>query len=164
MAEEYERILEEVRRVPGFEGFLRPRKWEDLVRGEVLQSRCVVIVNSCSALTPPSVPHAIIIRRQSADCGDSSSSDTGDVYVGLIELPTFSYEKAVKMHSRLLDCLKRNGVLVRNTESRAGRPSGGVNDTQRLFCEILGDLWRDVVGPVLYVLGFLVCPLLFRRS
>ena len=140
LAEEWERIVGKVRRIPGFESFLRPKRFEQL------------------RVAAKAGPVAVVNVHESR-CDAFVLVDGLDEVVH-IPLPAFSYVKAQELHLHLNQLLSTAGVRVRDTDVRAMKratPSkrGG-------FEFVLSNLWSSVVKPVLDGLAFTVSYLLIN--
>ncbi|KAF8594676.1 TPR-like protein [Ceratobasidium sp. AG-I] len=131
LAEEWDRKLEEVRRIAGFESFLRPRKAAELFG--TAQIGAVVVINVSESRCD-----ALALRPNSQT-------------VTHIPLPNFSYQKSATAYKQLIHSLQRKGMRERGIQ---------VGQTQRgdTFESLLSLLWLDVVQPVLESLGYMVAP------
>lgn len=129
LAEEWDRTIDQARRIPGFHSFMRPRKASELV--QAAQSGAVVVINvqrdRCDAL---------ILRPQAQG-------------VMHVPLPDFSLLKATTAYKQLIASLEQKGIRERGF--KAGQTQQGDK-----FESILALLWSDVVRPVLHSLGYLV--------
>ncbi|QRV85519.1 CHAT domain protein [Ceratobasidium sp. AG-Ba] len=127
LAERWEDLLAEARRLPGFRGFLKPKSAKDLAC--VAKDRAVAIVivelNYCSVIALP--------------LGSESPIH--------IPLPDFSFEKAVRARKHLLNSIPYANITERGI--KAGDPP-----TKNVFESILSMLWVDVAKPVLDCLGY----------
>lgn len=130
LAEDWDRTLEEARRIPGFKSFMRPQKAEELVRAA--QSGSVVIVN------------VDVIRCDALALRSNSKSVTH------ISLPNFSHLKAAAAYRQLTHSLQRKGVRERGIHVGQGKQAD-------MFESILSLLWTDIVQPILASLGYTVC-------
>ncbi|KAB5591218.1 Aromatic di-alanine and TPR containing protein [Ceratobasidium theobromae] len=127
LAEQYERLIKEVRQIPGFEAFLRPRKASELVC--VARSGPVVVINvhtsRCDALVLlPEVNHVVHIS-----------------------LPNMSQAKIIEARSQMEQSLEFQNVRERGGARRPDRPRRREYKDQ--FEDVLTTLWFDVVKPVL---------------
>lgn len=129
LAEEWEERLEEARLLPGFDSFMRPRKAKELF--QAAQFGMVVIINVDHGRSD-----ALALRPNSEE-------------ITHISLPSFSHQKAKRLHMQLVHSLQRKGVRER------GIKVGQVEKTG-MFESILSQLWWDVVQPILSSLGFMV--------
>ncbi|KIM41369.1 hypothetical protein M413DRAFT_10973 [Hebeloma cylindrosporum] len=134
---EWDRLLQKIREIPQFQGFLRPPRAADLLKGlpktgyvvviNVFKERCDVLALVSGADAPQHIP-----------------------------LPDFSYELAEDLRQRLKRYLVVNGVRMRDGEefelTRSARPMSDVLD-DKLVSEILCILWVNVVEPILHSLG-----------
>ncbi|KAG8737444.1 hypothetical protein FRC10_008179, partial [Ceratobasidium sp. 414] len=131
-AQDWEKVLEQVRNLPGFNNFLRPKKAADLFRAtESIDALVVVNVHErrCDAL---------VLQSESTD-------------IMHIPLPAFSYNTAVELRTQLLTSLKLADVRTRAQR----QPVYYRDQTGDCFESILETLWVDVVEPVLNALGYL---------
>ncbi|CAE6536023.1 unnamed protein product [Rhizoctonia solani] len=128
LAGEYNDLLAQTRKLPGFGDFLRPMKADRLVRAA--RSGPIVVINChknrCDAL--------LILPGQ------------GDVK--LLPLPNFTAKKAQKARSELESSLRRKGLRQRGFKVRL--PPGH----KASIANVLLVLWKDVVKPVLDFLEF----------
>ncbi|KAF8604310.1 TPR-like protein [Ceratobasidium sp. AG-I] len=128
LAEEWDRRLEEVRRIPDFSDFMQPRKSAELI--QAAKSGPVVVFNvhdtRCDAL---------VLLPNSQE-------------VTHVPLPSFSLQKAAMAYKQMTHSLQRKGVRERGVR---------VGQAQRkdVFESILSLLWSDVAQPVLQSLGYL---------
>ncbi|KAF9070258.1 CHAT domain-containing protein [Rhodocollybia butyracea] len=138
LADEYQKLITEIREKDGFGSFLRPKKLSELL--PAADNGPIVIVNvakaSCDALILPSSSSSIIH----------------------VPLPTFSVEQGQKLHSKLLSSLTamhvrmgRNGLRMKPkmAQNSVANDSGGTKD----FQSVLAELWTHVVQPILSQLG-----------
>ncbi|EUC62673.1 aromatic di-alanine and TPR containing protein, putative [Rhizoctonia solani AG-3 Rhs1AP] len=136
-AEQYENVLSEIRELPEFQDFLRPKKVLELARAT--RNGPVVIVNCdrrrCDALTL--VP--------------------GNYKVACISLPNFSYTKAMKASKWIIHSLGQ--LNLRERASGSGPPrrpfSSDEDENSDEYERLLQELWDDIVKPVLEFLGYL---------
>ncbi|KAG8791544.1 hypothetical protein FRC12_008873 [Ceratobasidium sp. 428] len=131
LAEEWEQLIEKIRKVDGFQNFLRPRSKLEL--SQAARNHPVVVVNvhtsRCDALAL--LPNASVIH---------------------IPLPSFSYEKALMVQEQIFRSLSYTGVRSRN-ERRPTYPT--LDKSNDLFKDALAVLWCDVAKFVLSRLGYL---------
>ncbi|PVF99208.1 hypothetical protein CPB86DRAFT_796783 [Serendipita vermifera] len=120
---EWDKLIEEIRRVPKFNTFLRAKRFEEL--SDVAQDGPVVILNAdesrCDAL--------VLIQNE------------GKASINHIPLKTLSYKTCVQLFEKLKTLLSRAGVRTRNLrvhEWVAASPSEGE------FKNILSILWKHV--------------------
>ncbi|THU78772.1 hypothetical protein K435DRAFT_811271 [Dendrothele bispora CBS 962.96] len=124
LADQYEELLQQVRKLDGFGSFLRPKKFSELA--PAARNGPVVIINvhdsGCDALVV--CPSTDIIH---------------------VPLPMFSSGEAVKMHSGLISSLRAGGVRDRETFQNL------MNYEVSTFIlkEILNKLWVFVAHPIL---------------
>jgi hypothetical protein len=138
LAEEWEALVARARGIPGFQDFLRPKKFAQLRKAS--KTGPVIVVN-------------VHERR----CDAFVLVDGLDDVVH-IPLHGLSYDKARQLHHHLSQILSTAGVRARDTRairrvvtSRAGG-----------FEFILSNLWTSIVKPVLDGLAFYVSQLVFE--
>ncbi|KIM74180.1 hypothetical protein PILCRDRAFT_80299 [Piloderma croceum F 1598] len=132
LAEEWERLVERARAIPGFEDFLRPKKLGQL----------------CSAANAGPV---VVVNVHKQRC-DALVLIPGLDEVMHIPLHDFSYEKGQELHQSLNRLLSNAGVRVRDLRGSrlvATRKDGS-------FQHVLLILWSCIVKPVLDGLAFSV--------
>ncbi|KAG8735340.1 hypothetical protein FRC10_010691 [Ceratobasidium sp. 414] len=130
LASEWAQTVNDIRRIPGFHGFLKSPKAEEL-REAATESTVVVInvhMRRCDALALP--PNSASIVH--------------------IPLPRLSHQVAHNLQNRLANSL-------RGPNSRHGqrRPVYPENDTSDEFEGVMNELWMIVVEPVLEKLGLI---------
>jgi len=140
LAEEWERLVGRVRGIPGFESFLRPKRFTQL------------------HIAAKAGPVAVVNVHKS--CCDAFVLVDGLDEVVHIPLPDFSYAKAQKLHLHLNQLLSTAGVRVRDADFRAMKIATTSNHGGFEF--ILSNLWSSVVKPVLDGLAFAVSHLLIN--
>lgn len=132
-ANEWNQLLEEIRREPEFSDFLRARKSSEILSLLPLDGPVVLInvhEHQCHVLVlipPCKAPVAIQLQR-------------------------VSHKWAVDLQSRLMVCLSAAGVG--REVYRAGRQR--INNSVSIR-DILRALWIDLVKPIFDVIGFHVC-------
>ncbi|KAL5634393.1 hypothetical protein ACGC1H_002452 [Rhizoctonia solani] len=128
LAKEYQEVLAQARKLPGFEDFLQPMKAQSLARAA--RHGPIVVINChtdrCDAL--------VILA--------------GDHTVHHIPLPNFSGEKALEARQSLESSLRCKGIRDRGVKVRE---QPGHKDN---MADVLAVLWHDVVKPIL---DFLKC-------
>jgi len=133
LAGEWNKLLDEIRTIPGFHSFLRPPQASELLRH---------------------IPHdgpIILINVEPSRC-DAIALISGCQKPIHIPLTEFTYEKASNLSRRLHNFLSWNGVRLREG-SRAIRPA----QDRRVKSDIhfvLGVLWLEVVRPILDGLSY----------
>jgi tetratricopeptide (TPR) repeat protein len=140
LAEEWERLVGRVRGIPGFDSFLRPKRFTQL------------------RIAAKAGPVAVVNVHESR-CDTFVLVDGLDEVVH-IPLPDFSYTKAQKLHLHLNQLLSTAGVRVRDTDIRAMKIA--TTSKRGGFEFILSNLWSSVVKPVLDGLAFAVSHLLIN--
>ncbi|KAF9009671.1 CHAT domain-containing protein [Cyathus striatus] len=134
LVKQWDSLLCQVRSISGFEDFLYPIPFPELVL-KLPPSGLVIAVNvdrfSCDAL---------VLTR------DTSLESQANIVP--VHLPQF-YERAVILRERLYKLL--NPKSVRTKTARTGRPA--INEKDRFSIkELLRDLWYEIVKPILDVL------------
>jgi len=137
---DWNNTVEEIRRLPGFEGFLKARTFHQLA--PVAYEGPVVILNVGDSQSDA----LILIPNESKK----------QASVVNIPLTRFSSESSRALCEKLMNLLKSVGVRARGEKRKTGRvlPERGTNAT---FRNILRILWQDVVRPVIEALGYQVC-------
>ncbi|KAK0447056.1 TPR-like protein [Armillaria borealis] len=134
LAERYEALVAEVRRVPGFERFLQPRPVHELV--STARFGTAVIIN-----VHPFRCDAFVVRH-----GVSAT-------VRHVPLPRCSHEAATNLYITLVKSLQNLRV---RSEFRADRPYfGNKGDPNSAMKTVLEQLWVGVVEPVLHDLAYM---------
>jgi len=140
LAAEWDHTIEEIRNLPGFETFLKPKIFSQLA--PAAHEGPVVILNvdnsRCDAL--------VLV---------ADDSNKNQVSVFNIPLTRFSYEKSQKLGKRLADLLMLAGVRARG-DTRKARIDGLGAGSEDSFEAILCILWVDVVKPVIEGLAYQV--------
>ncbi|CAE7118848.1 unnamed protein product [Rhizoctonia solani] len=129
LAKDYDDLVAQVRQLPGFESFLKPKKAAELM---------------LAAITGP------IVILNSYDCCqcDALIVQPGAPEIIHLELPSFTYEKASELSTILSSSLTRGGMDERHT--RRPISSDDISDLEH----ILATLWEDLVKPILDILGY----------
>ncbi|CAE6438196.1 unnamed protein product [Rhizoctonia solani] len=131
LAKQYTELMSQVRQLPGFENFLRPRPSNELMLAA--QTGPIVVINvdktRCDAL---------ILRP-------------GGSEVEHLALTNFTYQKAQDSRTQIEFSLGRSGARERADR----RPLIPETDFQQDFVHVLATLWDDVAKPVLTFLGYL---------
>lgn len=131
LAKEWNQLLEEIRREPGFSNFLRPRKFSEILP-QLPQDGSVVLIN--------------VHERQSHALALIPSCNVPVV----IQLQSISDKWVLDIRSRLVVCLSAAGVG--RGAYRAARPKmKGHSESIR---DILRALWIDLVKPILDAIGY----------
>jgi hypothetical protein len=136
---EWDNLIDEIRRIPNFEGFLRPKSFSELA--PAIHEGPVVILNAsdlqCDAL--------VLIADDSPEM---------EVSVVNIPLERFSNETSKMLFQALTEILSSAGVRERN-DRKTGRAQSQA-DGEAKFKKILHILWQGVVKPVIEGLAFQV--------
>ncbi|TFY61659.1 hypothetical protein EVG20_g6971 [Dentipellis fragilis] len=126
LAEDWERIVEQVRALPGFGSFLRPKRITELRRAAFRGP--VIFLNihkyRCDALILPEMCHSDAILH--------------------VPLDQFSIKKALALQSWLRQALGASGMQVRGSMPAFSQSQGGPS-----FQKILSTLWLQIVKPIL---------------
>lgn len=135
LAERYEELLAEVRRITGFERFLQPRQLSEL----------------CSATR--SGPVAVInVHNRRCDALILRDKDVSLLHVALPA--SFTYETAKNLRLDLIKSLAEAGIRDRDDRaSKKGVTKGAEKPSMQKVLEVI---WTNVVSPVLFSLGYMV--------
>ena len=136
LAKQWEQLVGRVRSIPGFESFLRPKRFMEL---------------RIAAKAGP----VVVVNVHKDRCDAFALVDGLDEIVH-IHLPDFSYAKAQGLHLHLNQLLSTAGVRVHNTDIRATKRATGTTSKHGGFEFVLSNLWSSVVKPVLDGLAFTV--------
>ncbi|CAE6421583.1 unnamed protein product [Rhizoctonia solani] len=128
LAKEYNGLLSEARKIPGFEDVLQLVKANELVRAA--RNGPVAVIN-CNR-----------------DRSDALVIFPGQDEIAHVSLPNFSGEKALRCRTELETSLRRKGIRERGVKVRQ---EAGQNYSIE---NVLATLWNDVVKPVLDTLGY----------
>lgn len=137
LAVEWERIIEEIRKTPNFEAFLKAKKFKELapaaLRGPVIilnvgSSRCDALILS---LKDPVVKDVSIIN---------------------VPLTGFSYEMGKGSFSDMMKLLSLAGVRARSV--RKSERIISPMDVNAKFKVVLAELWSHVVEPIMKELAY----------
>ncbi|KAG8703763.1 hypothetical protein FRC11_010453, partial [Ceratobasidium sp. 423] len=128
LAEEYNDLISEARKLPRFGDFLEPEKAAGLMRAA--RNGPIIVINChtdrCDAL--------LILPKQDK--------------VTHLPLPNFTGEKALRARNEMVASLRRKGFRSRGFKIR--QEPGAKRDIE----SVLATLWNDVVRPVLDFLGY----------
>ncbi|EUC62642.1 aromatic di-alanine and TPR containing protein [Rhizoctonia solani AG-3 Rhs1AP] len=127
LAKEYNDLLFQIRKLPGFSDFLQPMKATGLVQ---------------AARTGP-----VVIINCHKDICDALLIFPGDEIVQHVPLPSFSTQKAQEARQNLESSLRCKGIRDRGVKVR--QEPGHKDD----MSSVLATLWHDVVKPILDYLG-----------
>jgi len=141
LATDWEDSIEEIRRLPGFEGFLKAKTFSQLA--PVAYEGPVVILN---------------VDKSRCDALILIADDRDEKHVSVIDIPLtrFSHETAQKLYERLTELLKTGGVRARGEMRKTGRLHEE-KTRDNTFKNILRILWQDVIHPVIDALAYKVC-------
>ncbi|KAJ1300325.1 hypothetical protein OPQ81_005146 [Rhizoctonia solani] len=128
LAKEYHELLAEIRKLPGFEDFLHPIKSHGLVRAA--RNGPIVVINCHEDFCD-----ALIIMSGQDD-------------IKHLSLPSFTKENAQNARSDLEASLRHKGLRHRGFKL-LDQPK-----FQDRFSNVLLDLWKYIVKPILNFLGF----------
>ncbi|QRV95386.1 CHAT domain protein [Ceratobasidium sp. AG-Ba] len=127
MAEEWDERVKQARLVPGFEGFMRHKKANELVRA--CKSGPIIVIN-----VQTSRSDALIVLPGSNE-------------IQRVALPGMTNETAKAAHAQLIRSLQRGGVRSRGFTNRRTNLEPGMKS-------MLATLWVNVVAPILEALGY----------
>jgi tetratricopeptide (TPR) repeat protein len=131
LAEQYDQLVNEARRIPGFESFLRPKKASELIG---------------AARTGP-----VVIINVHAHQGDALVLLPHQTEIKHVPLPQLSEEGVTKVRAELERSLQKHGIRNRGVRRV---PAAQEEDG---FERALSTLWMDIVKPVLDSLRYTVC-------
>jgi tetratricopeptide (TPR) repeat protein len=130
---EYDRLIKQIRSLDGFENFLCPKPFSELV--PACTSGPVVIIN---------------VHRSRCDALILLPPDE----IAHVSLPQFSYDRATSLFRQLTQVLGQNNLLSRLRENttddpdRALKPPESTRSWREVLRNILADLWKLVVKPI----------------
>ncbi|KAG9123185.1 hypothetical protein FRC07_000129 [Ceratobasidium sp. 392] len=132
LAEDWQKLIEQARLIPGFHDFLRPMRKRQLVSAAWTTSVVIIAVHkdNCGAL---------VIRA-------------GETDVTSMELTAFTFDKAAEARTNLMRSLQKQG---RDTRGFTNQPKE-TSSTEL----ILKMLWDDVAKPILNLLGLIETPVM----
>ncbi|KAF8745879.1 TPR-like protein, partial [Rhizoctonia solani] len=131
LAKEYDDLLAQVRKLPGFETFLRPMEVKELLK---------------TARYGP----VVVINCHDAHC-DALVIKPGKDHVDHLALPEYTEEKARNARSQIDTMLRNKRLRERGFKPKALPLSEPEPDVGL----VLASLWNEVVKPVLDYLGYL---------
>ena len=137
LASELDRLLENVRAIPGYESFLRPL-------------RCATIMEHL-----PSCGHVVVLNVCNLRC-DAVVLRAGSDDLQHIPLPRFTLQKAKRYRHTLAVQLRCHGLRAQDITGRAGGPYRNKTSDDLTVHAILIGLWKEVVKPILNALGISV--------
>jgi len=142
LSREWTQLLQEIRQIPAFHGFLKPPQATDLLSN-----------------LPPDGP-IILVNIHESRC-DALALVSGLESPIHIPLNKFSYKKASGLKDRLRNFLSSNGVRMRDT-NRGGQQASfdGVGEVHN----VLKALWVLVVKPIWDRLGYSVSLISNRQN
>ncbi|KAE9397466.1 TPR-like protein [Gymnopus androsaceus JB14] len=134
MAIRYEELIQQIRNLEGFTGFLKPKKLSELLSAAMQGPVIIVNVDEsrCDALIL--LPSGSIIH---------------------VPLPLFSMKQAEHLHLKLVSSLHSSGVRFERNGDRAIRLALKLGDDHDHFALILEVLWSKVVQPILSKIAIL---------
>ncbi|KDN33405.1 hypothetical protein RSAG8_13499, partial [Rhizoctonia solani AG-8 WAC10335] len=127
LAKEYSDLLEQTRKLSGFEEFLKPPKVAGLIGAA--RNGPIVVINCHTTC------HALLITP-------------GQDQVRSIDLPNFSLKEIQYTRSHMQKLLKRTGFRERGAQLDCDLEEESFEDLLKL-------LWNDIVKPVLDFLGYM---------
>ncbi|KAG9094813.1 hypothetical protein FRC06_010457 [Ceratobasidium sp. 370] len=132
LAASWDHLLEQARRLPGLQNFLRPKSFYELVHAA--RDSTVVVIN--------------VHQNQ---C-DGIALIPGSAQPVHISLPNFSDEKALEVHHQLMVSLGNRAARSNTTRQPIFNPES----TEDRFQDALATIWTDIVEVILGRLGYLV--------
>jgi hypothetical protein len=133
LAHERDKLLKTIQKLPGFETFLLPKTFSQLIPAAC--SGPVITINISKARCD-----ALILLP-----------DLNDVLH--ISLPSFTYQDAQQLQQSLYSTLKQKHIL--RESDRGGRLA--LTSPEQGFEEILSQLWKGIVKPILDGMAIMVC-------
>lgn len=132
-----EKIIKQVRKIPGFELFLRPKTFDKLTPAAYEGPVAIINIHKlrCGALVL--IPH-------------NSLHPTASIVH--IPLESFSYEMSMDLFLRFRRLLSSAGVRAQNV--RKSERESHCDNSKDLFGNILYDLWVHVVKPIIDGLAY----------
>ncbi|CUA73165.1 Putative protein tag-278 [Caenorhabditis elegans] [Rhizoctonia solani] len=130
LAKEYDELVSQVRQLPGFESFLKPKKATELI--SAADTGPIVIVNSYDCFHCD----ALIVRP-------------GVPTITHLELSSFTCQKASELDDLVKKSLTQAGARDRGAQRRP-TSSTETSDLE----QVLAILWEDIVKPVLDALDY----------
>jgi hypothetical protein len=131
LAEEWERLLGQVRALPGFEDFLLPKRFSQLCKAS--NAGPVVVFNIHQSRCD-----ALVIMEGLDDA----------IHV---PLSRFSYAQAENLQKNFAALLSKSGA--RSREARGGKP---YRPSKSSFCDAMKDIWSTAIEPVFEALAITV--------
>ncbi|KAG8714454.1 hypothetical protein FRC11_008406 [Ceratobasidium sp. 423] len=130
LTKEFDDLTSEVRQLPGFENFLKPKKAAELIAAA--STGPIVIINSYDCCNC----NALIVRP-------------GEPNIVHIELPSFTCQRASELSALIGASLTRSKIVERGSKRRPV-----LSDITSDFEQVLGILWEDIAKPILDNLGY----------
>jgi tetratricopeptide (TPR) repeat protein len=134
LAIEYDRTIELVRSIQGFESFLRPTPFSKLV-------------TACA--TGP----VVIINVHDSRCDALVLHHPGDILH--VPLSRFSYDDAIRLHKQFSDVIRNNAFLnvsqgdVQRDDEDEINPIQPASKWNAIILQILAELWEFVAKPII---------------
>ncbi|KAB5590456.1 Large tegument protein deneddylase [Ceratobasidium theobromae] len=137
LAGQYDTLLEQIRGLPGFESFLRPKKTSELL--PAVQTGPLVVIN-----VHKSRCDALVLLPGKPD-------------IGHVSLPELTVDKIADEFSQLQKSLECHGVRDRSGSRRPDRSElkSRIQIWRDGFADVLATLWSAVAKPVLKFLDYL---------
>lgn len=129
LADEWDRLLQQVRNIPGFQDFMRPRKAAVLMCAA--NNGPIAVIN-----VHPSRCDALIIQPNSG-------------VIDHVPLKSFSQDKALNVRGQIAPLIGRQGI---DPDTRHIKPRQHL--PEQPFAPILAALWSDIAKPILDFLGY----------
>ncbi|CAE6465629.1 unnamed protein product [Rhizoctonia solani] len=130
LAKEHADLLSQVRQIPGFENFLKPKQADELV--SAARTGPVVVVN---IYEPRGRCDALILRPGTTD-------------IAHVELPNFTSQTAANVRSVFSSSIVRGDLAERGVRKKP------IQDQEPSFEDVLTVLWNTIVKPVLDYLEY----------
>ncbi|KAG8695145.1 hypothetical protein FRC09_009365 [Ceratobasidium sp. 395] len=134
LALKWEILVDQARKLPGFERFLMPKEFAELAKSSYIST--VVVIN---------------IHKTRCDALALYPGASSTIH---IPLASFSRNLCLEMQNKLLAALRNSGVHTRSSR----RPRFESQMADDMFKDVLATLWRNVVKPILSGLQYLTLP------
>ncbi|KAG8706244.1 hypothetical protein FRC09_002507 [Ceratobasidium sp. 395] len=134
LAPKWEGLVDQARKLPGFERFLMPKEFAELTKSSNIST--VVVIN---------------VHKTRCDALALYPGTSSTIH---IPLASFSRNQCLKMQNNLLAALRNSGMHMRSSR----RPLFESPIADDMFKDVLATLWRDVVKPILSGLQYLTLP------
>jgi len=135
LARDWEQILQEIRNIPAFHNFLRPRSALDIMK-----------------FLPRDGP--VVLINVHEDRCDALALIPGCDQPYHIPLDNLTHAYASVLRNRLHSYLSSRGCRMREVADRATRPAPNPNANNSDIHNILHELWSRVTKPILDILAY----------